>query len=319
MDVEGKNIVSIPQKLTVADVLSVYGVDISSVRSGGTRNRLIRSPFREERTPSFHILGDYGWVDFGDGSKGGVIDLVMRLENCDREGALRRMAEIKSGGAIATPPRREASSRRRSAPAGSTFRLVSLTPVESPALLSYASSRGISPEVLSAYCRQASVRVPSSKSLINYIAFPNSSDGFVLRSEAEGRNGKRCTGSAPSFISSAGESSGKRDSDTVAVFEGFFDFLSFIEARRRLGGGLTPGCDICVLNSVTNLCQALDYLRAHMKVELFLDNDAAGTKATEDIIRSCPGVTVSDNRAAYASHGDLNDWFRSTCFDDGHT
>ena len=69
----------VPTRLKVADVFVNYGKDISFTRSG-----LIKSPFRDERTPSFHMLaGGYGWVDFGDGTKCGVIDLVMRLEHCD--------------------------------------------------------------------------------------------------------------------------------------------------------------------------------------------------------------------------------------------
>ena len=46
----------VPTRLKVADVLVNYGKDVSF-----TRNGLIKSPFGEERTPSFHILaGGYG-------------------------------------------------------------------------------------------------------------------------------------------------------------------------------------------------------------------------------------------------------------------
>ena len=46
----------VPTRLKVADVLVNYGKDVSF-----TRNSLIKSPFGEERTPSFHILaGGYG-------------------------------------------------------------------------------------------------------------------------------------------------------------------------------------------------------------------------------------------------------------------
>lgn len=46
----------VPTRLKVADVLVNYGKDVSFTRSG-----LIKSPFRDERTPSFHILaGGYG-------------------------------------------------------------------------------------------------------------------------------------------------------------------------------------------------------------------------------------------------------------------
>lgn len=55
-----------------ADVLVNYGKDVSFSHSG-----LIRSPFRNERTPSFHILPEgYGWVDFGSSLQGGLISSV---------------------------------------------------------------------------------------------------------------------------------------------------------------------------------------------------------------------------------------------------
>ena len=82
----------------MAEVLLHYGKDLSQSRLG-----LIRSPFRDERTPSFHILSNgYAWKDFGDGSGGGVIDLVMRLENCGRETAIGRLREMRTGGAVFT-------------------------------------------------------------------------------------------------------------------------------------------------------------------------------------------------------------------------
>ena len=55
-----------PDRMKVAEVLLHYGKDLSQSRLG-----LIRSPFRDERTPSFHILSNgYARKDFGDGSGG---------------------------------------------------------------------------------------------------------------------------------------------------------------------------------------------------------------------------------------------------------
>ena len=51
---------------------------------------LYLSPLREERTPSFKV--DYVqnlWYDFGLGTGGSIIDLVMRLERCDFTQAVR--------------------------------------------------------------------------------------------------------------------------------------------------------------------------------------------------------------------------------------
>ncbi len=73
-------------RLKVADVLLHYGKDLSQSRLG-----LIRSPFRDERTPSFHILANgYAWKavmednpsDHQDGSEYPVesVDLIDFLE-----------------------------------------------------------------------------------------------------------------------------------------------------------------------------------------------------------------------------------------------
>lgn len=41
------------------------------------------SPFKDERTPSFHMSEGGRWFDFAIGEGGGVIELVQRLENVD--------------------------------------------------------------------------------------------------------------------------------------------------------------------------------------------------------------------------------------------
>lgn len=243
----------VPTRLKVADVLVNYGKDVSFTRSG-----LIKSPFRDERTPSFHILaGGYGWVDFGDGTKGGVIDLVMRLEHCDRTFAVRRLAEMRNGGRLFVPSGQQASrSACRRTPA---LKVVSSSYVSDCTLLRYASGRGISEDVLRMYCREVAVRTGRAGSVQSYIGFSNNGDGYVLRSAESGLGGKRCTNSAPTYLAPDGMITAEPADCAVAVFEGFFDFLSFIE-RRRTAHGAMPGCDICVMNSVANLKRSLDFI-----------------------------------------------------------
>ena len=235
----------------MADVLLHYGKDLSQSRLG-----LIRSPFRDERTPSFHILANgYAWKDFGDGSGGGVIDLVMRLENCGRETAIGRLRQIREQGTVFTaiPPRRERLPLERR-PVLSVY---SAGPVLSGELIEYAASRGISREIFSAYCCEVTMR--SGRRFYPYIGFPNSDGGYVLRSH----QGKRCTSAFPTFISTEGVLCSSPSSGRVAVFEGFFDFLSLLQ----LCGRTVPDCDVCVLNSVTNLDKALPFILSHGYVE----------------------------------------------------
>lgn len=291
----------VPTRLKVADVLVNYGKDVSFTRSG-----LIKSPFRDERTPSFHILaGGYGWVDFGDGTKGGVIDLVMRLEHCDRYFAIKRIIEIKNGGRFFIPVSKQISqSAYRQAPA---LKVVSSAFISDDTLLRYASGRGTSEDILRLYCREVAVRKGSSNSVQSYIGFPNNGDGFVLRSAESGPCGKRCTNSAPTYLSPDGILIAEPADCTVAIFEGFFDFLSFIE-RRRSTHGIIPDCDICVLNSVTNMKRSLDFILGHESIDLFLDNDKAGRDTSEAIIKAAPGIDVMDHSGEYAGYGDFNEF-----------
>lgn len=299
---------SVPTRLKVADVLVNYGKDVSF-----TRNGLIKSPFRDERTPSFHILPEgYGWVDFGDGTKGGVIDLIMRLEECDRSFALRRIAEIKNGGRSFVQPS-VAVSLKTHHPTHA-FKVVSSSPLTDNKLIQYAVGRGITEDVLRRYCLEIAVKVRGSKHIQSYIGFPNSTDGYVLRSPKVGRDGKRCTSSAPTYISPDGNQTPSPYSAVTAVFEGFFDFMSFIEMRRAWSG-LTPGCDICVLNSVSNLSRALGFILRHQEINLFLDNDKAGRETTEAIILAArtasEDITVLDHSDEYAGYGDINEFLQN--------
>lgn len=284
-------------RLKVADVLLHYGKDLSQSRLG-----LIRSPFRDERTPSFHILSNgYAWKDFGDGSGGGVIELVMRLENCGRETAIGRLRQIREQGTVFTaiPPHRERLPLERR-PALSVY---SAGPVSSGELIEYATSRGISREIFSAYCCEVTMR--SGRRFYPYIGFPNSDGGYVLRSH----QGKRCTSAFPTFISTEGVLCSSPSSGRVAVFEGFFDFLSLLQ----LCGRTVPDCDVCVLNSVTNLDKALPFILSHGYVETYLDNDEAGRKATERIRAGVLARTgrMDDMSCHYSGFNDVNDYLKA--------
>lgn len=72
-------------------------------------------------------------------------------------------------------------------------------------------------------------------------------------------------------------------SETVWVFEGFADFLSWLVWNEKT----VPGADVVILNSVNNLAHAKEFIKEHSKVFLCLDNDKAGHNATVEIAREC--------------------------------
>ncbi len=97
-------------------------------------------------------------------------------------------------------------------------------------------------------------------------------------------------------------------SSSVLVFEGFFDFLSW----QVLQSSLCPSCDVVVLNSVSNLNRASDYLRLHDKIVCFLDNDTAGKKTFSSIKMMLPDKQIADMSHLYQKHKDLSEMLQES-------
>lgn len=287
------------KRTTVTDVLIHFGKDVSLFRNG-----FMKSPFRDETYPSFHISpSGRGWKDFGDGSGGGIIDLIMRLSGKDRQGAFCILAEIerRDYSQISIP----AMSRYRSERKQSPIRIYSTGPMTSEDLINYTSTRGIRKSIIEKYCTEIVLRpFRAGGDFTSYIGFPNNDGGYVLR----GCRSKRCTSSSPTFINAYGEFTPKQSCNCIAVFEGFFDFLSFIQLQAD--ESLILGFDVCVLNSVVNKDKVLSHILNYDVVRLFLDNDRAGQQTVEFFVEktSESDVIILDESVSYASYNDLNDY-----------
>nr|WP_301665638.1 toprim domain-containing protein [uncultured Alistipes sp.] len=250
------------------------------------RYGLYLSPLREERTPSFKV--DYLqnlWYDFGLGAGGSIIDLVMRLERCDFAQAIRFL-----GSGERTPMVVPVSSSVP--PTVPALRLLSDIPLRHPALVGYLSSRGIDPDIAFGYCREVHYAINGWEYFA--IGFRNDAGGWELRSE------RFKGGISPKHITTI-----DNRSDTVVVFEGFMDFLSYLSMKKQLQ------TDAAVLNSVVNLPKAIPFLDRHTTIHAFFDNDEAGQKATADLKRLCPNSTVINRSHLYREHKDLNEYWQA--------
>ncbi len=87
----------------------------------------------------------------------------------------------------------------------------------------------------------------------------------------------------------------------IAVFEGFMDALSFVEMKPFFNG------DLLVMNSVSLLSKAKEYLQNYSEIHLFLDNDKAGEFCKNEILKSFP--EAKNHSEIYALHKDLNEYF----------
>ena len=280
----------------IEDILRALGRNTAHGRDG-----LYYSPFREEREPSFHIARDgHRWFDFGIGEGGGSVKLVCRLLGCSGADAYDFLRTV--GGAPAVIPGHAGRRAERRA-GGSRIVIRSISrEFGDRSLVTYAGSRGIGPRTLQEFCRQVSFGFEGGARTMTAIGLENNSGGWVLRS---GRT-KRCSSNDITTIDIYGERSDSPTSPQGVLFEGLFDFLSWMEVSGR---GLPP-CDACILNSVVNLGKAAGWVAAHRQVGAFLDNDEAGRKALEELGRMAgalrDGVEINDWSILYTGFKDLN-------------
>lgn len=99
---------------------------------------------------------------------------------------------------------------------------------------------------------------------------------------------------------------GLQTNKPIAVFEGFFDFLSFLS---ELGKRPSPAGYI-ILNSTNLKEQALAKILEtnSSKVYLFLDNDEIGDRTTSYFLEMIPAKTI-DKRDHFGGAEDYNDYW----------
>ena len=283
----------------VADILSHLGY------SDRHQGDMFYSPFRNEVSPSFHINHKANvWYDHGTGVGGGVLDLVRLLTNCSVREGLDFLASVK--GVIPESANvTRASSQTQKEPMINIIKTYS--PVENETLKAYALNRGISSDILNRYCQEVVYGIKGKRNhRFHAIGFPNCEGGYVLRSTKQ----KRCTGNAPTWIDSNEKVSDVKSADTLYVFEGFMDFLSW----KMMDEFTFDRYDCCVLNSVTNLGKIIDKAAEYDTVKTFLDNDDAGLRAFSQLAQALEttDVSISEMSGLYDGYKDLNEMLVKT-------
>ena len=248
---------------------------------------MYHSPFREDANPSFKV--DYQkdlWYDFGADEGGSVIDLVMKMEQCTLAEAFSLIDNSFSfqQDTPVTPTNREAG-----------IKILSTTSLTHPALLNYLSKqRCIDLDIAKRHCSEVHYEVNNKPYFA--IGFKNDAGGWELR------NSKFKGSSTPKNITTI-----NNNSDTVMVFEGFIDFLSYLSLK----GSPSPRINTTVLNSVANLRKAIPFLQTHKTVHVFFDNDEAGRKSLANLHDLLPDADVVDQTVFYRNYKDLNEYWQA--------
>ena len=246
------------------------------------------SPFREEKTASFKInLANNKFHDFGNGSKGTVVDFWCEYKCCNVKTAIKEISNIFSFPEQVNIPRARIIGKnvKQSKP---HFKILESKPLSINSLKGYLSQRGLSHKVYS-YIMEVDYENNGRKYFA--VGFKNDLDGYELRSlYFKGCSSKTIT----SLI--------KDDSSTLILFEGFIDFLTYIERTEANEANES----FIILNSLAMIQKAKPYFSKYDKVKLFLDNDQAGLGVAEELISEFSNII--DKSSTYSSFKDYNDF-----------
>jgi hypothetical protein len=250
-------------------------------------NYWYKSPFRDERTPSFKVNRKLNtWYDFGEGIGGSIVDFGLRFHRCSISELLSRTTNDIAWFNIPNITSRRSKDLHTPSEG---IQIVNATDIHSAALKAYLYARNINMEIASRYLQEVSF---NNKGMNYYaLGFRNDSGGFELRN----RHFKGS--SAPKDLTFLNHGSSE-----VLVCEGVFDFLTLCTIRKakQLTG------NVLVLNSASFFQKSIPLVRQHSVARLYLDNDKTGCKITELALK-IEGTKCIDERLQYKAYKDLNE------------
>jgi hypothetical protein len=273
-------------QIDLVDYLFSLGYSPSKINSG---NYWYLSPFRAERTASFKVNKSKNvWFDHGTGKGGKLIEFACTYFNCSIADVLQKIS--------GQPAKVDFSFNQQKANISlpeSEDRTIQIISVKSPiidhSLIRYLDQRNIDLSVANQLCKE--VRYKVGENSFYAIGFKNNCGGYELRSE-------RFKGSAsPKYVTWF-----NHQADSICVFEGFFDFLSWCS----IAGKDMVKSNILVLNSLSFFARSLLLMEKHEKIHLYLDNDKAGKESVQQAMQRTKKVI--DESSLYREFKDLNEW-----------
>ena len=257
---------------------------------------LYHSPLREDTHPSFKVDTEKNlWIDYAEGKGGSIIDLCVRLEGCTLSEAIRLLDQNAPDYTACNSQKADRAIKRSSIPMASASgvrRLIEISNTLPPHLLKYLQEeRCIDMEKAMPFLCCISYEIRGRH--YQAIGFANQSGGYELRDNGIFKGTIAPKDITPIFADRA---------EPVCIFEGFIDFLSFFSMKEEV----TNHC--LVMNSISNVARSIRYLNDSQvsSIRTFLDNDEAGRRTTEDLVKA--GFKVEDMSVHYRSFKDLNEY-----------
>jgi DNA primase len=286
------------KQIDLVDYLASLGYHPDKIRN---QDYWYFSPFRDETEASFKVNRRLNvWFDHGNGKGGDLIDFGTLYFNCSASDLLQRLSEQQPDPALFFHPHPGPVDQQQSAASfagekkdtpDSKIVILDTRLLVEKSLLDYLQKRSIPLEIANRFCKEVDFLLYGKKHTV--IGFQNNAGGYELRNEYfKGSSSPKDI----TFIDNRTEQ--------VAVFEGFFSFLSFQTINRNQQAPLT---NCLVLNSLSFLEKCRSIMEQYKHVHLILDRDNAGMNRTREALE-WDGNKYIDRSDFYHGHKDLNEW-----------
>ena len=272
-------------EILITDFL--YSMGIEPKRVVGN-NYWYLSPLRDEKAPSFKVDASINrWYDHGMGVGGKLIDLGIRLHQISVVEFLDKVSNQKFT---------DSFSFHKPQPESAKPVIKKVKALENKALLDYLGERGIhSTFIAEIFCNEVYYEIKGKHYFS--LGFKNDLGGYEVRNKYfKGTIG-------PKAISTIK----KNRTNSFALFEGFFDFLSAFQQ-----GGIVTDFSFIILHSINQIDHAIEELKKHDPyfVLSYFDNDDAGKQCFQSLKAAFPQAV--DRSHHYEGYKDFNEMIVQT-------
>ncbi|MDR5591332.1 toprim domain-containing protein [Christiangramia sediminicola] len=239
------------------------------------------SPLRSETQASFKVsLKLNRWYDFGIGTGGNGLDLIVAMNKCSVKQALEFLSNEQEFFSF-----HQQNLKRKTA---SNIVVFEVKPIQHPGLIQYLGIRRISISIAEHYCKEVWYRLNGKQYFA--LGLQTNKGGWELRNKYfKGSNSPK----SYTYL--------KTNSDRLILLEGMFDLLSLAELFPKE----LEDSDIIVLNSLAFLQQITPHFKNYREVNLYLDNDQAGNKNKKLLFQNYKNT--KDRSELFQEYKDLNE------------
>lgn len=239
------------------------------------------SPLRSETQASFKVsLKLNRWYDHGLGKGGNILDLIIAINQY----TVREALDFLEGSDPSFSFHQPITGKDKA----SKIEVNKTQPIQHPGLVQYLDTRGIPLEIAKVYCREVWYRFKGKSYFA--IGLENHIGGWELRNPYC----KNC--SSPKSYTYH-----ENSKVHLVILEGMFDLLSLAVLEPKL----VKNSAILILNSLAFMDRIKPLLSNYIKIQLYMDNDAAGKKATNELL-TCFSQAI-DYSGSYSQYKDLNE------------